>query len=265
MPPAAFESLPLGEHRASVLAYLRGETRPLDSVAWTIIEERRPDGADGLMLRPNLVLWACVACGGREAELADALPVAAAFDLFDRFMLLHDELVEDEAAGSSAKSLTPVVARWGLGQSLNAGDALYALALRVLAQDVSDARRRLLVASLVARAVLESIEGRSSDVVRGADARGLIARVRSVRRRGAALTGAALESGALVAGAEASVCRGFNRSGRLLAAAASSGDRQLAHRLAEKAVASLERCVPQREQLVAFQTIARHVAANAAA
>lgn len=264
MSPAAFDALPLGEHRASVLAYLRDETRPLDSVAWTIIEQRRQDGADRLMLRPNLVLWACAACGGGDAELADALPVAAAFDLFDRFMLLHDELVEDEAAGSTANSLTPVVARWGLGQSLNAGDALYALALRALAHDVGDAHRRLLAASLVARAVLEAIEGRSSDVERRADARGLLARVRSLRRRSAALTGAALESGALVAGAEPTVCRGFNRAGRLLAAAASSGDRQLAQRLAQKAIASLERCIPRPEHLDAFETVARHVAANAA-
>ena len=94
MPPASPQSLPLGEHRARILAYLRGVTLPLQSVAWTIIEERRRAGNDDLMLRSNLVLWACAACGGAERERADALPVAAAFDLFDRFMLLHDELVE---------------------------------------------------------------------------------------------------------------------------------------------------------------------------
>ena len=77
------------------------------------------------------VLWACAA---QTRDLADALPVAAAFDLFDRFMLLHDELADESAA---------TVARWGLGQSLNAGDALYALAFRTLASDVQHPQRRL--------------------------------------------------------------------------------------------------------------------------
>ena len=255
----------MSEHRARIVAYLRNVALPLQSVAWTIIEEGRQAASDRLMLRPNLVLWACAACGGGPNDLADALPIAAAFDLFDRFTLLHDELVEDEAAsGRPDAGPAPVVARWGLGQSLNAGDALYAMALRALAQDVVDAERRLRVASLVARAVLEAIEGRSTDVEGGAGARGLLARVRSVRRRSAALTGAALESGALVAGASGTVCRGFNRAGRLLAATASSDDSPLAQRLAAKAVASIDRCIPDRRQLDAFERLARLVATQAA-
>lgn len=256
--------LPLDEHRALIVAYLRGVTLPLRSVAWTIIEERRKIGSDGLMLRPNLVMWACAACGGRKSELDDALPVAAAFDLFDRFMLLHDELVEEEAVANAIDgSFAPVVARWGLGQSLNAGDALYAMALRALAQDVADAARRLRAASLVARAVLEAIEGRSTDVERDPGNRGLMARVRSVRRRSAALTGAALEAGALIAGAHDDVCRGFNRAGRLLAAAAGSGESLLAQRLADKAIASVARNIPERNHLEAFERLARHIAIQA--
>jgi len=246
MPPAS-EPLPLSEHRARVLAYLRGATLSLQSVAWTIIEEGR-DGSDSLMLRPSLVLWACAACGGESGEFADALPVAAAFDLFDRFMLLHDVLIE-ETAPAAGGPFGEVVARWGLGQSLNAGDALYAMALRALAQDVTNAERRLSAASLVAHAVLEAIEGRSSDVERAP---------------GAALTGAALESGALIAGANPAVCRGFNRAGRLLASAGSSGDARLAQRLAEKAIGLIQRCIPERRYVGAFEFLARHVAADAA-
>ncbi len=260
MPPVP-QTAPLGEHRALILAYLRGVTLPLQSVAWTIIEERRRARNDDYMLRPNLVLWACSACGGGESELSDALPVAAAFDLFDRFMLLHDELVEEGDAENGA--VEPVIARWGLGQSLNAGDALYAMALRALAQDVCNPERRLQAASLAARAVLVAIEGRSNDVERGARRGSLLSRVRSVRRRSAALTGAALESGALVAGAPHAVRREFNRAGRLLAAAAQSGDAALARRLAEKAVASIERCIPEPTRLNVFQSVARHVATHA--
>ena len=50
-------------------------------------------------VRPSLVLWACAAGNG---DLADALPVAAAFDLFDRFMLLHDELADESARDGRA-------------------------------------------------------------------------------------------------------------------------------------------------------------------
>lgn len=252
MPQASLRPMPLDEHRARVLAYLRDVTLPLQSVAWTIIEQRRQHGADGWSLRPNLALWACEACGGGAAEVSDALPVAAALDLFDRFMLLHDELVvPDERA--------PVVARWGLGQSLNAGDALYAMALRALAQDVVQPERRLRAASLIAKAVLKAIEGRTSDLERGAQERSLLVRARSIRSRSSALTGAAMEAGAAIAGAPALVCRAFNRAGRLLAAAGES-DARIARRLAEKAIASVARCIPNRDALEAFERVARHVA-----
>lgn len=262
--PLASEPLPLGDNRALVLEYLRGIALPPPrSVAWTIIEERRPPETQRPLLRPSLLLWSCAACGG---ELRDAIPVAAAFDLFDRFMLLHDELVEAPTAGSGERLESPV-ARWGLGQSLNAGDALYALALRALAQDVGNAERRLRVASLVTRAVLQAIEGRTNDTERGALGYrddGLFARVRSVRRRSAALTGAALEAGALIAGAPPEVQRAFNRAGRLIEVAGSSEDRLLARRLTEKAVTAVERCIPDRQQLRAFEEVARYVAARAA-
>jgi geranylgeranyl diphosphate synthase type I len=194
--------------------------------------------------------------------LQDALPVAAAVDLFDRFMWLHDELV----AGTSDGDAASLVARWGLGQSLNAGDALYALALRTLAQDVIDVERRSAVASSLGRAVLEAIEGRTSDVereVRG-ERDGLLQRVRSIRRRGATLTGAAMAAGAIVAGAGEPVVRGFERAGRLLAVASTSGDRVLCRRIAAKAAAAVDRCEVESEPARAFHEVVDYVVAHAA-
>ncbi|MEO6836206.1 MAG: polyprenyl synthetase family protein [Candidatus Tumulicola sp.] len=254
----------MGDNRALVLEYLRGIALPLRSVAWSIIEERRPLGDESLLLRPSLVVWSCAACGG---DLRDALPVGAAFDFLDRFMRLHDELTDGPASVQARGAESPV-ARWGLGQSLNAGDALYALGLRALAQDVGDADRRLRVASQVTRAVLEAIEGRTNDIERSARGRlngGLLARVRSMRRRSATLTGAALEAGARIAGAPEPVLRAFNRAGRLLDVAATTGDdSRVATRLVEKAVAAIERCIPVRRQLEAFEEVARYVATRAA-
>lgn len=257
--PTASAPLPLGEHRARVLQYLRKIALPRPSVASNIIQELRPPDDQRFLLRPGLVLWACSACDG---DLGDALAVAAAFDLFDRFMLLHDELVE-APPDANPDSL---VARWGLGQSLNAGDALYAMALRALAQDVGNPQRRLRAAALVTRAVLESIEGRTSDIEAGTQgsAAGLLARVRSMRRRSAVLTGAALLAGAVIAGAPAATLQGFDRAGRLLDVAATSDDRAIAKRLIDKAITVVEGCIPDPSQLGPFEEVARYVAARAA-
>jgi geranylgeranyl pyrophosphate synthase len=177
----------LARYRFALQEYLARVDFAFDSVAGRIIEERLPARYAGDPIRPLLVLWSCAACGD---DLTDALPVAAAFDLFDRFMLLHDELT-DEGAES--------IARWGLGQSLNAGDALYAVAFRSLANDVVNARRRLHAARIVAQAVLSSIGERCANV-----------------KGDAALTGAALQAGAVIAGASAEVCEALALAGRTL-------------------------------------------------
>lgn len=257
MPPTS-APLPLGEHRARVLEYLRGIALPQRSVAAAIIAQRRPPEGERLVLRPVLVLWAAAACG---ADLRDVVPVAAAFDLFDRFMQLHDELVD---APAQSRPESPV-ARWGLGQSLNAGDALYALALRALAENVVNPQRRLQAAGLVTRAVLEAIEGRTSDTHAGLAARsaGLFGRVRSQRRRSAALTAAALEAGAVIGGAPTATRRAFRRAGALLDLAGAAGDAALAARIGARAVAAVARGGSVNGALPAFEEVVRYVAAAA--
>jgi hypothetical protein len=201
--------------------YLGRIVFPAGSVAGCIIEERLPahDACDSL--RPTLVLWACDAGKGNRT---DALPVAAAFDLFDRFLLLHEELT----GGATA-----TVSRWGLGQSLNAGDALYALAFRSLASDVVDADRRLETAKLVGQAVLEAIAARDE------------------RARDGALTGAALAAGAVIAGCEEPIVRAFEAAGRFM-----SND-------ANAAVLTLRPIVSSGD-LAAFEEVARYVARRTA-
>lgn len=238
--PLVFEPMPLGEHRARALEYLRTIVLPFQSVAGTIIAERLPPEEERVLLRACLVLWSCSACGG---DVRDALPVAAAFDFFDSFMYLHDELVDDPPAADRSES---PVARWGLGQSLNAGDAIYAIALRSLAQHVVHPERRLKAAALVTREVLAAVEDRASG-----------------SERSATLTGAALEAGALIAGASVDTLRGFNRAGRLLDDAVSSRDPETAARFTARAVGAVERCIPDPSRLGGFEEVARYVAARA--
>jgi len=215
------DSIPLRNHRASLQEYLRSIVFAGDSVAGRIIEERLPPPVAADQIRPSLVLWACAASGG---DLSDALPVGAAFDLFDRFLLLHDELANDSG---------DTVARWGLGQSLNAGDALYALAFRSLASDVGNAPRRLEAARFVADAVLRAI-----------DSSGAFA-------RSAALTAAALQAGALIGGASPDAVQAFATAGRLMAAEP------------DAACAAL-RAYASHEHLEVFEEVARYVARRAA-
>jgi hypothetical protein len=228
------DALPLSAYRDSLQRYGREIVSAFDSVAGRIIAERLPERYACHPVRPPLVLWACAVNGG---DITDALPVAAAFDLFDRFMLLHDELADASAA---------TIARWGLGQSLNAGDALYAVAFRSLASDVISAPSRLEAARLVGQAVLEAIEGRTEPM--------------SGR---CALTGAALKAGAVIAGTRKEIADAFDRGGRALGMAAETNDATKARNLAHEAIASLAPylSVPA---LDTFREVAVNVAQRAA-
>ncbi|HVR46007.1 MAG TPA: hypothetical protein VMT95_05170 [Candidatus Binatia bacterium] len=227
-------ALPLDEHRANVARYLRGLDFSFEAVAGRIIAERLPLHAARDPVRPSLVLWACAA---NDSDVADALPVAAAFALFDRFMLLHAELSDKTA---------PTVARWGLGQSLNAGDALFALAFRTLASDVRHPQRRLQAARLVGEAVLEAIELPDDGVA----AHGV-------------LTGAALHAGAVVGGADERIAQTFARAGGLIGKSAAAGDAALAEKFGRRAIAALrDHTAP--EHLRAFEEVAVYVAQRAA-
>ncbi len=218
------DAVPLSAHRASLQRYVGGVAASFDSVAGRIIEERLSDGFTRHPLRAVLVLWACAAAGGDDC--ADALPVAAAFDLFDRFMLLHDELADDSAS---------TIARWGLGQSLNAGDALYAVAFRSLAADVRSPRRRLQAARLAGEAVLKAIEASPS-----------------APEGRAALTAAALRAGATIGGASEDVAFCFERAGYALGAGREN-----------EAIAALRPCT-RKADLDTFTEVARYVAQRAA-
>jgi hypothetical protein len=209
---------PLGEHRARVREYLREIVLPFDSLAGTIVREQLAAEREAALLRPSLALWACAACGG---PIPAAVPIAAAIALFESSMRLHDASAEDRAP-----------AQWGLGQSLNAGDALYAVAFRTLAENVVDPQRRLAAARTLARAVLEAIEGRLG-----------------------AMESGALAAGAIVAGAPNRRARGLARAGRLLAGIERARGTPRAARIGELANLTIERCSVDAPHRAAFEEL----------
>lgn len=215
----------MGEHRALVREYLRGVTLPFESIAGVIVRERLASEREPALVSSVLVLWACAACG-REARAA--VPVAASLSLFERSLELHAELTEDGAIG-----------HWGLGQGLNAGDALFAIAFRTLAEDVTEARPRLAAAQLVARAVLEAIEGRNT-----------------------AITAAALVAGALIAGATPKTQQCFASAGEYIAQAATTRNPAEARRLADTALGAIETCEIDPQHRASLEALLADVTAK---
>nr|MBA3450479.1 polyprenyl synthetase family protein [Chloroflexia bacterium] len=76
----------------------------------------------GKRMRPAVALLAAAAAGG---DPRSAAPVGAALELLHNFTLIHDD-VQDE---SPTRRHRPTVwSIWGIGQAINAGDALFAVA-----------------------------------------------------------------------------------------------------------------------------------------
>ncbi len=220
-------------HLDGVENYLRGVAFSFTSVARRIIEDRMALTRNEDGLRPWLVLWSCSA---QHGDQSDAVPVAAAFDLFDRFMLLHRELAEDCA---------PAATRWGLGQSLNAGDALCAIAFRMLAGDVRNPSRRLATAAIVGSAILEAIE-------------------RSDRTaQSSALTAAALQAGAVIGGATPDAVARYAQAGRFLGAALEAHESTRTPQLIAQATAQI-RSVTAPQFVQSFEEVAFEIAGRAA-
>ncbi|MGE2817971.1 geranylgeranyl diphosphate synthase IdsB [Mycobacterium heidelbergense] len=83
-------------------------------------------GSSGKSIRAALVLGAAAACGDTSA----AAPAAAAVELIHNFSLLHDDVMDQDA---TRRGRPTVWAVWGQTNAILLGDALHALASRVLA------------------------------------------------------------------------------------------------------------------------------------
>ncbi len=97
-------------------------------------EKLRAASHPGKRVRPFLCLAVCEAlCGACTA----ALPVAAGIEMLHNFSLVHDD-IEDR---DPSRHHRPTVWRvWGEAQAINAGDAMFAVAARAVADyDAGDA------------------------------------------------------------------------------------------------------------------------------
>lgn len=141
---AAVDSLP--ESMRRVAAYHLGWQHADGSPS-------RHDG--GKAIRPALVLAACEALGGRAER---AVRAAAAVELVHNFTLLHDDVMDRDTTRRHRPAAWSV---FGVADAILAGDAMEALALRLLADDPTPGARR--AAHRLAACVIELCDGQQAD------------------------------------------------------------------------------------------------------
>ncbi|MFD5463352.1 polyprenyl synthetase family protein [Kitasatospora sp. NPDC127059] len=157
-PRAAAAGLLLERTRAAVDPVLRDAVASLPGrmrlvagyqLAWWDEHGIPIDASRGKALRPALVLAAARATGGEDTV---ALPAAAAVELVHNFTLLHDDVMDRDELRRHRPTAWRV---FGVNDALLAGDALHALAFRVLADAAASVR--------LAACVIELCEGQHAD------------------------------------------------------------------------------------------------------
>jgi geranylgeranyl diphosphate synthase type I len=124
---------------------------------WEDAEGRPAQGNAGKAVRPALVLTAASALGGPGARAA-AVRAAAAVEIIHNFTLLHDDVMDRDTTRRHRPTAWTV---FGDANAIVTGDALQALALRVLAADPHPASPA--AAARLADCVVELCEGQQAD------------------------------------------------------------------------------------------------------
>ncbi|MGW3952151.1 family 2 encapsulin nanocompartment cargo protein polyprenyl transferase [Streptomyces sp. NPDC004752] len=172
-------------------------------------------GNAGKAIRPALVFTAAAALGGHGARTA-ALRAAAAVELVHNFTLLHDDVMDRDTSRRHRPTAWTV---FGVPDAILAGDALQALALRLLAEDPNPASRA--AATRLADCVVELCEGQHTDTAmeeRAPDEVTLDEVLLMAEAKTGALIGCACALGGLYAGAgeeEVAALDGFGRQAGL--------------------------------------------------
>ncbi|MFF4651783.1 family 2 encapsulin nanocompartment cargo protein polyprenyl transferase [Streptomyces sp. NPDC001380] len=141
---AAVDSLPAAMRR--IAAYHFG---------WQEADGTPASGDAGKAVRPALVLAAARALGGPPGA---AVTAAAAVELVHNFTLLHDDVIDRDPTRRHRPTAWSV---FGSADAVLTGDALHALALRLLARDPHPAAAE--AAARLADCVVELCEGQHAD------------------------------------------------------------------------------------------------------
>ncbi len=144
-------------HLRSTVESLPGSIRrvAMYHLGWERADGTPDTGQAGKAIRPALVLAAAEALGGDPAQ---AVRAAAAVELAHNFTLLHDDIVDEDPTRRHRPTAWTV---FGIPDALVAGDAMLALALRLLAED--DHRASSAASARLAACVIELCAGQQAD------------------------------------------------------------------------------------------------------
>jgi geranylgeranyl diphosphate synthase type I len=201
---SALESLPGSMRRIALYHF-----------GWQHADGSPATGNAGKAIRPALVLAAAAALGGPEARTA-AVRAAVAVELVHNFTLLHDDVMDRDTSRRHRPTAWTV---FGDADAILAGDALQALALRLLAEDPHPASGP--AAARLADCVVELCAGQHTDTDmehRAPDEVTLDEVLAMAEAKTGALLGCACALGALYAGAgpeEVAALDGFGRQAGL--------------------------------------------------
>ncbi len=110
----------------------------------------------GKRIRPTLLLLVCDAFGGR---LQDALPAAAAVEMFHNFTLLHDDIMDNAEVRRGKPS---VYASWGDNVAILSGDAMMIYSYKILSESPNDKLSRIM--NIFTTMALQVCEGQQYDM-----------------------------------------------------------------------------------------------------
>ncbi|MEU7722755.1 family 2 encapsulin nanocompartment cargo protein polyprenyl transferase [Streptomyces tibetensis] len=178
---------------------------------WEQADGTAAEGSSGKAVRPALVLAAAAAGGGSEAR-AGAARAAAAVELVHNFTLLHDDVVDRDTTRRRRPTAWTV---FGDTDAVLAGDALQALALRLLAQDPHPAA--VAAAARLADCVIQLCAGQHADLALRRRAPGEVTLeevLAMAEAKTGALLGTACAIGGLYAGASEAEVAALDAFGR---------------------------------------------------
>lgn len=162
--PAAWQPFVdyLASHRDAVdaelaAAFALAPTPDLKRYLYRPVQEFCARG--GKRVRPALVLMACEACGGTEAQ---ALPAAAAVEHFQTAALIHDDIADES---ETRRSCPCVHVTEGVGLAINDGDLALVEAFGCVAEDDRiPAHLRLAVVRELVEMMARTVEGQALDL-----------------------------------------------------------------------------------------------------
>ncbi|MFJ9337849.1 family 2 encapsulin nanocompartment cargo protein polyprenyl transferase [Streptomyces sp. NPDC101733] len=115
-------------------------------------------GSTGKAIRPALVMASARALGGSADRAEDAVRAAVAVELAHNFTLLHDDVIDKDVRRRGRSTAWTV---FGIPDAIITGDAMMALALKVLAEDPHPASSP--AAARLSACVIELCAGQQAD------------------------------------------------------------------------------------------------------